>query len=151
MPNRFDRFSWFGRGPHECYADRKESGKLGVYEGTVDEQFVPYIKPQESGSKADVRWATIADVDGVGLLIAGVGMPLGQVGVSRYSTKDLSEAKHHTDLIQLGDVEINADRKQSGIGNHSCGYAPTLPSYLLAPELTEFTVRLKPYIEAGHA
>ncbi|KRF10011.1 beta-D-galactosidase subunit alpha [Paenibacillus sp. Soil766] len=145
MPNRFDRFSWFGRGPHECYADRKTSGKLGVYEGTVDEQFVPYIKPQESGSKADVRWASVTDVDGVGLLIAGVGMPLGQVGVSRYSTQALSKAKHHSDLIHLGEVEINADWRQSGLGNHSCGYAPTLPSYLITAETTEFTVRLKPF------
>ncbi len=145
MPNRFDRFSWFGRGPHECYADRKDSGKLGVYEGTVDEQFVPYIKPQESGSKADVRWAAVTDVDGVGLLIAGAGMPLGQVGANRYGTKALSEAKHHFDLIDIGEVEINADWRQSGIGNHSCGYAPTLPSYLLASESTEFTVRLKPF------
>ncbi|OAS14340.1 glycoside hydrolase family 2 TIM barrel-domain containing protein [Paenibacillus oryzisoli] len=151
MPNRFERFAWFGLGPHECYADRKSSGKLGMYEGTVDEQFVPYIMPQESGSKADVRWATVTDVDGFGLHIAGAGIPLGQVGASRYSTKDLSEAKHHSDLIQLGEVEINADWRQSGIGNHSCGYAPTLPSYLLAPELTEFTVRLKPYSKAGNA
>ncbi|ASA25777.1 glycoside hydrolase family 2 TIM barrel-domain containing protein [Paenibacillus donghaensis] len=145
MPNRFDRFSWFGRGPHECYADRKASGKLGVYEGTVDEQFVPYIKPQESGSKADVRWAAVTDDNGVGLLIAGAGMPLGQVGASRYGTQALSEAKHHTDLIHSGEVEICADLRQTGLGNHSCGFAPTLPAYLLAPELTEFTVRLKPF------
>jgi beta-galactosidase len=145
MPDRFDRFSWFGRGPHECYADRKESGKLGVYEGTVDEQFVPYIKPQESGSKADVRWATVADANGVGLLITGAGMPLGQVGSSRYSTKSLSQAKHHSDLNRLDEVVISADWRQSGIGNHSCGYAPTLLSYLVAPESTEFTVRMKPF------
>lgn len=145
MPSRFDRFSWFGRGPHECYADRKASGKLGIYEGSVDEQFVPYIKPQECGSKADVRWAACMDAGGAGLLIAGAGIPLGQVGASRYGTQALSEAKHYTDLMHSGEVEICADLRQTGLGNHSCGFAPTLPSYLLAPELTEFTVRLKPF------
>jgi beta-galactosidase len=144
MPKRFDRFSWFGRGPHECYADRKASGKLGVYAGTVDEQFVPYIKPQESGSKADVRWAAVTDADGVGLLIAGAGLPLGQVGVSRYGTQALGAAKHHDELIRQDEVEINADWRQSGLGNHSCGFAPTLPAYLIAAEPTQFTIRLKP-------
>lgn len=146
MPNRFDRFSWFGLGPHECYADRKASGKLGVYEGMVDEQFVPYIKPQENGSKADVRWAALEDIDGAGLLIVGADMPLGQFSASRYSTQALSAAKHHSDLIDLGEIEINADWKQSGLGNHSCGFAPTLPSYLLEPEAMEFTVRLRPFL-----
>ncbi|MBW7462172.1 beta-galactosidase subunit alpha, partial [Paenibacillus sepulcri] len=57
MPGGYDQLSWLGRGPHECYSDRKESGKLGLYAGTVEEQFVPYIKPQENGNKSEVRWA----------------------------------------------------------------------------------------------
>ncbi|WJH37469.1 hypothetical protein N6H14_23785 [Paenibacillus sp. CC-CFT747] len=57
IPRELESMAWFGRGPHECYADRKDSGKLGLYEGPSAEQFVPYIKPQENGSKADVRWA----------------------------------------------------------------------------------------------
>ncbi|WP_168122372.1 glycoside hydrolase family 2 TIM barrel-domain containing protein [Paenibacillus sp. HB172176] len=145
VPNRFGRFSWFGRGPHECYGDRKESGKLGVYEGEIDEQFVPYIKPQESGSKADVRWAAFTDAGGSGLLLSGAGEPLGQVGANRYGTRALSEVKHHADLVPMSGVEITADWKQSGLGNHSCGFAPTLPSYLIASEQAAFAIRLKPY------
>ncbi|MFC5653654.1 beta-galactosidase domain 4-containing protein [Paenibacillus solisilvae] len=145
VPERFERFSWFGRGPHECYADRKESGKLGLYEGTAAEQFVPYIKPQENGSKADVRLAATSDPNGTGLIISGIGSPLGQVGVQQYSAQALSRAKHLSDLSPLGEYEVSVDMRQSGIGNHSCGYAPTLPAYLIAPEPTVFAVRLKPY------
>jgi beta-galactosidase len=146
MAKSFDRFAWFGRGPHECYPDRKASGKLGVYEGKVSEQFVPYIKPQESGSKADVRWATIAEAGGAGLLVAGAaeGM-LGQLGVNRYGTKALGETSHHADLVPSDEIEVLADWRQSGLGNHSCGYAPTLPSYLISAESMTYTVRLKPF------
>ncbi|GBF75604.1 beta-galactosidase [Paenibacillus sp. 598K] len=146
MPERFEQFAWFGLGPHECYADRRSSGKLGVYESGIDEAFVPYIKPQESGSKAEVRWATLSDFDGAGLRItgAGAGAPLGQVGVNRYGTRALSAATHHEELLPQGEVEVHADWRQSGLGNHSCGYAPTLPAYLIAPEAMEFTVHLVP-------
>lgn len=146
VPERFGRFAWFGRGPHECYADRKESGKLGIYAGTVDEQFVPYIKPQENGSKADVRWAALTDAGGeTGLLVASVESPFGQVGALRYSIEELGRAKHLSDLVPLADIEVCVDMRQSGLGNHSCGYAPPLPPYLIAPEPVRFAVVLKPF------
>src|SRR5262249_44857067 len=74
LPAGLDRFAWYGRGPHESYSDRKESARVGVYRGSVQEQFVPYIMPQENGNKTDVRWAAVTDARGVGLL--AVGMPL---------------------------------------------------------------------------
>ncbi|MBD2868502.1 glycoside hydrolase family 2 TIM barrel-domain containing protein [Paenibacillus arenilitoris] len=147
MPSRFGKMAWFGLGPHECYADRKQSGKLGLYEGTVEEQFVPYIKPQESGGKADVRWAGITAGDGSGLLITGGGETLGQVGARPYSTEALSAARHHSELKPLGATEVSVDWRQSGLGNHSCGYAPTLPEYLIPAEPVSFTIRLKPVVE----
>ncbi|MGG1553412.1 glycoside hydrolase family 2 TIM barrel-domain containing protein [Paenibacillus ferrarius] len=151
IPEKFGRFSWFGRGPHECYADRKESGKLGLYEGTVQQQFVPYIKPQENGSKADVRWATVRDLGGRGLLITGTGQPLGQVGVQSFSLENLSRVRHLNELLPLSETEISVDLRQSGLGNHSCGYAPTLPDYLILPEPTVFTIRLKPLADHDEA
>ncbi len=58
LPAGFDRFAWYGLGPHESYPDRRESVKLGVYSGTVSEQLETYIRPQENGNKSDVRWAS---------------------------------------------------------------------------------------------
>ncbi len=57
LPGKLNRFAWYGRGPHENYVDRKESAPVGVYSGTVQEQYVPYVLPQENGNKSDVRWA----------------------------------------------------------------------------------------------
>ena len=57
LPAGYETFTWYGRGPHENYADRKSSAPLGRYSGSVDEQLYPYVIPQESGNKTDVCWA----------------------------------------------------------------------------------------------
>ena len=54
-----EQFTWYGRGPQETYADRQEGAPVGVYAGTVDEQFVPYVVPQENGDQTEVRWASL--------------------------------------------------------------------------------------------
>ncbi|MDX9930639.1 MAG: glycoside hydrolase family 2 TIM barrel-domain containing protein, partial [Bacteroidales bacterium] len=59
VPVQFSNLKWFGRGPHENYADRKTSADVGLYESTVSDQYVPYIRPQENGYKTDTRWLTL--------------------------------------------------------------------------------------------
>ncbi|MDQ1913639.1 glycoside hydrolase family 2 TIM barrel-domain containing protein [Paenibacillus sp. GD4] len=143
MPVAFHRMSWFGRGPHECYADRRESGRLGVFEGTVRDQFVPYLKPQENGNKAEVRWCTMTNERGEGLLFAG--LPLFDISAHHYTTEQLGSVKHVHQLTPVNQTIIKLDAAQSGIGNHSCGYAPTLDDYLLDAERTrEFKLRMRP-------
>ncbi len=134
MPAGFERMDWFGRGPHECYADRKESGKLGIHGGTVQEQFVPYIKPQENGNKADVRWASLTNASGLGLRFEAVGNHHFNASAHHYTTEDLTRTSHVHRLTRLSETIVKLDAAQSGIGNHSCGYAPTLESYLLRPD-----------------
>lgn len=143
LPGSFDQISWLGRGPHESYADRKEGARFGVYEGSVEEQFVPYIYPQESGNKTDVRWATVTNMHGIGLLITGV--PTLEVSAHHYTTKNIAEAKHLRDLVKLDETIVNMDYRQSAIGNHSCGFTEPLEQYLLKPEPMEFTVRIRPF------
>ena len=142
MPGRFDRFAWFGRGPHECYADRKESGKLGIYAGTVQDQFVPYIRPQENGNKADVRWAEVTDAEGYGLRFAG-DRPL-NVSAHHYSTEDMTASSHVHLLTRLNETIVKIDAAQSGIGNHSCGDAPLLEAYKIKAEALRFSVAIRP-------
>ncbi|MBB6733241.1 glycoside hydrolase family 2 TIM barrel-domain containing protein [Cohnella zeiphila] len=144
MPEGFDRIAWFGRGPHECYPDRKESGKLGIFSGAVQDQFVPYIKPQENGRKADIRWAEVTNAAGIGLRFEAVNGRWFGIGASHYATEDLSTATHVHRLTRLDETVIRLDAAHSGLGNHSCGYAPTLGKYLLPAEPMTFAVRIKP-------
>ena len=145
VPEGYDTFTWYGRGPHESYSDRKESARLGLWSGSVDDQFYPYIMPQETGNKTDVRWSSLTNEAGAGLLVVGdpgESDPFLNVSVFHYDLDNLCAAKHTPDLEKRDYVTLNLDYAQSGLGSASCGPG-RLPQYDLMPEPVSFTVRLK--------
>jgi beta-galactosidase/beta-glucuronidase len=145
LPGGYETFTWYGRGPHESYVDRKAGAQVGVYAGSVDEQYVPYVVPQENGNKADVRWVALTDADGAGLLVVGESSL--EVSAHHFTTQDLEKAQHTYELERRDEITLNLDHKQSGLGGASCGPF-TLPQYLISPEEMRFSVRLRP-LEAG--
>ena len=146
LPRRFDRFAWYGLGPHEAYADRRESVRVGLYRGSVQDQHVPYVRPQENGNKLDVRWAAVTDPRGSGLL--AVGRPLLNVSVHHCTAEDLARAKHTFELTPREETIVNLDYAQAPLGSASCGPGP-LEKYLLRPEKTSFSVLLRPVSDAS--
>src|SRR5574338_1415314 len=143
MPAGFETFTWLGRGPEESYVDRKYGVAIGRYEGTVDEQYVPYIMPQENGNKTDVRWAALSNGQ-VGLL--AVGEPLLEVSVSHYSAADLFKCMHTNELTRRDETIFNLDVQQCGLGGNSCG-PRTLDQYLVQPAAYRFSILLRPFAE----
>lgn len=141
LPKEFENLSWYGRGPHENYWDRNTGADVGVYEGTVEDQFFPYVNPQQTGNKTDVRWATLTDDDGTGLLISG--LPLIEVNALHYTEEDLEQAKHPYELTKLEDIIVNVNDKQMGVGNSWGDTA--LPEYMLyADQPYSYSYRLTP-------
>ena len=98
---------WFGRGPSECYPDRKAAANVGVFEKTVDEMHVPYIVPGECAGRADVRWATFRNDRGSGIYasIYSGSLPM-QMSASYYGTKELDRATHNEELVKRDDIEV---------------------------------------------
>ena len=141
LPGKFENLTWYGRGPHESYVDRKAGAAVDVYASTVSDQFVPYIKPQEHGNKTDVRWLTLTDDEGNGLLV--VAEPAINFSALHYSAQDLTEAEHTHELPWRDEVYLQLDFAQGGLGNGSCGPG-VLPQYMLLPGDYTFTVRLLP-------
>lgn len=141
LPQGLEMMTWFGAGPHECYSDRKASGRISRYSGAVDAQHVPYVTPQENGNKMDVRWAAFTDELGTGLL--AVGQPLLNVTAHHYTTEALTAARHWHELERCDEIVVNLDLAQSGLGTASCGPG-TLPQYLLLAVDTAFSLRLRP-------
>lgn len=139
---RYDRLTWFGRGPHESYPDRKESAAVGLYTQSVREQPYPYVMPQESGNKTDVRWASLTDADGRGLRVQG-SKPL-NVSALHHSAADLTAAQHPHELPHREEVFFNVDYTQNGLGNGSCGPG-VLPTYQLTPREMAWQVWLRPW------
>lgn len=142
LPAGFDRFAWYGLGPHESYPDRRESVKRGLFSGTVQEQFESYVRPQENGNKSEVQWAAVTDARGLGLL--ATAQSLLNVSVHHYTPEDLTEARHTFELTRRDETIWHLDHAQGGLGSQSCGPGP-LPEYLLQPAETRFSVRLTPF------
>ena len=139
--DKFNRFSWYGRGPHENYNDRKVGALIGKYAGTVDEQFTYYVVPQENGNKTDIRWAQLTNSTKNGLKVSG-NVVL-ETSVHHFSTQALSDAVHTFELEKENLTYWNIDYRQGGLGGNSCGPLP-LEKYLLKPEPVEFTLTFEP-------
>jgi beta-galactosidase len=142
LPGGFEQFAWYGRGPHETYVDRKEGAQVGVYRGTVDEQYVPYIVPEENGNKTDVRWVTLTNADGIGLLASADRLL--EVSAHHFTPEDLTAARHTHELVRRAEIILNLDYGQSGLGSASCGPG-RLEKYRLQPEEMRYCVRLCPF------
>ena len=131
---------WYGRGPHESYADRIESALVGVYEGSVDEQFENHVRPQENGNKTDTRWISLTDENGRGLYACGE--ELLNVSARHYTDENLTKATHTYELEHIEETVLNLDHLVSGTGTGSCG-PDTLDKYRIKPEKVSFTVSLR--------
>ncbi|WP_328479030.1 DUF4981 domain-containing protein [Streptomyces sp. NBC_00377] len=126
-----DRVSWFGGGPGEAYPDSRTASAVGRWHATVDGMQTPYVRPQENGARADVRWAELG-----GLRVEGA--PEFWFSARRWTNEQLHAAEHLTDLVPGGTVWVNLDHGQHGIGSQSCGPGP-LPQYFLNAAPTEFS------------
>ncbi|MBN2235872.1 MAG: DUF4981 domain-containing protein [Opitutales bacterium] len=124
MPGSFDQLAWYGRGPHESYIDRKSSAFVGRYSGSVMEQFVPYIRPQENGNKTDVRWAEIHDDSGIGLRFTGD--PLIEFNAHHYLEQDFDDRVTHLPDVPFKNItEVVVSHRQMGVGgDNSWGALP---------------------------
>lgn len=131
-----NEFTWFGRGPWENYSDRNTASFMGEWTAAVADQYYPYIRPQETGYKTDVRWASLTDSKGTGLKVTGM-QPL-SVSALDVSVADLDPGMekhqmHTNDIVRSRDrIYFNVDLAQRGVGgDHSWGASPHRPYRLL--------------------
>ena len=132
---------WFGAGPHETYPDRKRGGLLGRWQGTVEDQAVGYVRPQENGGHADVRWVELRDDQGRGLRLA-FDAP-SQVSATHFRATDLDAAGHDVELKPVAGTVVHLDAAHRGLGTASCG-PDTLPGYLIGPGTYRWSWMLVP-------
>ena len=142
IPKRFEHVTWYGRGPGESYPDTRQANQVGLYAKSVDELYTPYTFPQENGNRSEVKWVSAANSRGIGLL--AVGMPELNFSIHRYTVEQLEEARHTSELKDLGQLIWHLDYRQNGIGSASCGPG-VLPQYELRTGLFQFALRLQPF------
>jgi beta-galactosidase len=140
-----ERLIWFGTGPHETYPDRKRGGRIGRWESTITDQHVAYIRPQENGGHADVRWLELRDERGRGVRLT-LGEP-GQVSATHYRAEDLAATSHSVELTPRPETIVHLDAAHRGVGTASCG-PDTLPQYLVGPGEYRWSWTLEPLASA---
>jgi len=156
IPEIYSNLRWFGRGPHENYCDRKTSAFTGLYESSVDDQYVPYIRPQENGYRTDTRWLTLTDEDGNGLLVSGLPMicfaalrnihdDFESPGRLSQYRRDAKTANTHTNDVNPRDfINLNVDYGQMGVGGDDSWGAEIHPKYRLMDRKYEYSFRMRP-------
>ncbi|MDQ0906515.1 beta-galactosidase [Streptomyces canus] len=151
LPRHLDRLHYYGRGPEENHWDRNDGTDVGLYSGTVAEQWTPYIRPQENGNKTDVRWAALTGRDGVGLLVSGE--PLLEVNASHFTPEDLSGGvRHDYQLTPRDAVVLRVNHRQMGVGGDNSWGAHTHDEYkLFANRDYSYTYRLRPLTDVASA
>ena len=144
LPVEFSKLSWYGRGPFESYADRKDAALVGSYSATVAGQYFPYLMAQENGNKTDVRWAQLTNETGQGLLISRVGDGLLNINARDYTDGALLAAKNQQQQeIQRDSITVlNIDFQQMGLGGDDSWTPRTHPEYLL-PANKPYTYRFR--------
>ncbi|WP_269538809.1 glycoside hydrolase family 2 TIM barrel-domain containing protein [Cerasicoccus fimbriatus] len=142
-PAGFENVHWFGKGPWENHIDRDAGTPVGLYAGSVDDQYVKYAMPQENGNKSGVRWFTL-DNGKVGLKF--IGSPTFEFSVRHYTDADLFTSYHTHELEDKKRAEtvIHLDHKQRGLGTGSCGPQTSEP-YTVPPQQYTFSYTIAPY------
>lgn len=149
LPQGFESVEYYGRGPHENYIDRNFSAHLGIYKQSVKDQYFPYVTPQETANKTDLRWLKISNVKGAGLEIRGV-QPL-SISAKHYFDSDLDSGdernqRHATDVDPRPQTQLNIDLKQMGVGGLDSWGAKPLDQYLMPYGNYEFSFLIKPLL-----
>lgn len=134
MPFEMDHSHYYGRGPIENYADRNSSQPVGLYNQTADEQFHAYVRPQETGTKTDIRWWQQANTAGTGLCITS--NKLFSASALHYNIADLDdgdakEQRHPYQVPQSSFTQLCIDAVQAGVGGIDSwsDKAQALPQY----------------------
>ena len=128
----YDHVKWYGLGPAETYADRKHGAKLGIYENSVSNNMARYLVPQECGNKEGVRWASITDRKGRGMLFE-MDKNNGPMMFSAlpYTPHEMENAMHPYELPEVHYTVVRAAKGQMGVGGDDSWGAHTHPEYLL--------------------
>ena len=156
MPKEMEQLAWFGRGPWDSYRDRKEACLPAIYQSTVTDQYEEYILPQEHGTKQEVRWLSLTDGEGRGLLfVAPDQMAASAVHFrpeDNYTNKD-TRKKHTYEFVTCQTSVVNLDAATRGLGNNSCG-PDVMDKYELKASNTAFRffiIPLKAGVKAAEA
>lgn len=148
LPLNIDNVQYYGKGPHENYADKKEGTIISLYEGSVDDMHEEYIHPQENGARQETTLMSMCDILGIGLLFScedGFSF-----SAHHYMDESLHKADHTYDLKNEDLTCLNIDYAHDGLGSNSCGPG-ALKKYWLTPGKKTLSYSIRPFSKGIHS
>ena len=147
MPKSFERVVYYGRGPIENYSDRKTVTDIGIYDQSVDDQFYSYIRPQENGTKSDIRWWKMLNPAGNGIQITSEDAF--SASALHYTIESLDEGTskkngHSPEVPKADLTNVLVDKAQMGLGCVTSWGALPLADYMLPYKDYEFVYLITP-------
>ena len=147
MPRDFGTIEYYGRGPVENYSDRNHAADLGIYRQSVASQFYPYIRPQENGTKTDIRWWKVLNAGGYGLEVVAEA-PF-SASALHYTIESLDEGwtkqQGHSPEVEEADLtNLCIDKVQAGLGCEDSWGRIARPEYQVPYADYEFNFMLTP-------
>ncbi|WP_282160498.1 glycoside hydrolase family 2 TIM barrel-domain containing protein [Ulvibacterium marinum] len=139
--------TWYGRGPHENYEDRKTSALVGRYEAKVADLYFPYIRPQENGNRTDIRWVQFVDGKGKGIEIYApqlFGFSAHHQYNSDFDAGETKQQRHTFDIVKRDLVNINIDYRQMGVGGDNSWGLMALEKYQIPATNLSYSYIIKP-------
>ncbi|MBN2221558.1 MAG: DUF4981 domain-containing protein [Vallitaleaceae bacterium] len=130
LPTDFEQMSWFGRGPHSTYVDRKRSAKIQLHQGNVMDQWENYIRPQECGNKCDVKFLEILNPNGPYSFIVKADQAF-EANALPYSPYEVSNYSHPHLLPEISKTYVRINGYQMGVGGDDSWGAKTHEEYRL--------------------
>lgn len=143
LPKSLENYAYYGRGPENNYNDRKTGSFVGLYESTVEKQFVNFPKPQSMGNREEVRWCALTDKAGDGLQFISLGNNLSASALP-YSAWDMTWAQHPYELPESKAVYLHLDAKVNGLGGNSCGQGGPLEQDCVRGALHKMAFVIRP-------
>lgn len=131
LPGEYDRLRYYGPGPEETYRDRKQGGKLGIWDATAKASMAPYLMVQETGSHEDVRWLEATDIQGHGLRVTQRGDRHFTASLLPWNTYMIEAARRHEDLPEPRHNYLRLLAAQMGVGGDDSWGAPVHTAYQL--------------------
>lgn len=142
LPKEFNQVTWYGRGPEENYIDRKTGYDIGIYENKVEDFFVDYIKPQETGNRIDTRWVSLTNDKGIGLMVQAENLI--EFNALEYTPEQLSNYLHSYLLPKSNQITLRVNHKQMGLGgDNSWGAMPLSQYQIPANQTYTYTYTMK--------
>lgn len=130
MPNDFNTFKYFGKGPEENYIDRNKGARVDIFERSVVSNLTPYLVPQECGNRTEVRWTEVKTEDNKGVKFIYDNNPF-ELSVLPYNFLELEQAAHEYELSKSNYTYVTISMKQMGVGGDDSWGAPVLDEFCI--------------------